>query len=99
MIGRAADSIEFTETSFTVGGTLYNDPAFSMLHTMSHPDRPGRFITVFIANGPPGWAKLRLIPHYRRDTTVVWRGGDVLARRVHEPDRRLREDAPSARPR
>lgn len=59
----------------------------AILHTMPHPDRPGRFITVFLAFNDAGWARLRLIDFYTRDTTVQWVDGRVNARGMFEPDR------------
>ena len=81
------DPITIGDGSFTVGGVTYDKPNQSVLHTMSNPDKPGRFITVFVSNGDVGWAKLRLIIHYARDTTVVWEDGEVLDRRIFEPSR------------
>jgi hypothetical protein len=89
LIDRTGDPITVTERSFAVGGTTYDKPSQAVMHTMQHPDRPGRFITVFHSNGEVGWQKLRLMIHYRRDTTVVWEDGDVLTRRVFEPNRRI----------
>jgi hypothetical protein len=57
---------------------------------MAHHDRPGRFVTVFLSKGEAGWSLLRLVRFYGRETTVVWEDGQVIARRVFEPDRRIR---------
>ena len=89
LIARASDPITVEPASFTVGDTTYAEPDQAVMHTMQHPDRPGRFITVFHSNGDPGWAKLRLIGFYRRDTTVIWEDGEVLQRRIFQPDRRI----------
>lgn len=89
LIRRAADSIILDVSSFSVGGVTYDKPEQSVLHTLAHPGRPGRFISVFHANGEAGWSHLPLIMFYTRDTTVVWDGRDVIARRVYEPDRRI----------
>jgi hypothetical protein len=89
LIARSSDPLTIAEGSFTVGGKTYDGPDQAVLHTMQHPDRPGRFITVFHSNGEAGWARLRLIIHYARDTTVIWEGKQVLARRTFEPDRRI----------
>jgi hypothetical protein len=92
LLERTADSIAIERAAFTVGGVRHDDPAESVLHTLAHPDRPGRFVTVFHANGDAGWSRLRLIPFYTRDTTIVWKGEEVVTRRVHEPSRRLRTE-------
>ena len=57
---------------------------------MQYPGRPGRFISVFHSNGDAGWSRLRLVRFYTRDTTIVWDDGEVIARRVFEPDRLIR---------
>ena len=76
----------------TTSGT-FDSPARTqsapVLHTMPHPDSPGRFITVFHANGADGWSRLRLVPFYTRDSTIVWEEDEVVARRLFEPDRRI----------
>jgi hypothetical protein len=92
LLRRASDAIVIDGAAFTVGGVRHDDPVESVLHTMAHPDRPGRFVTVFHANGDTGWSRLRLIPFYTRDTTIVWKGEEVVTRRVHEPSRRLRTE-------
>jgi hypothetical protein len=89
LLGRTADPVAFGDGFFTVGGTTYGGPDQALLHTMPHPDRPGRFVTVFLANGDAGWSRLRVIRFYTRDTTIVWEGGRVIARRLFEPDRRI----------
>ncbi|MCP3906338.1 MAG: M1 family metallopeptidase [Planctomycetes bacterium] len=89
LFARTTDPIVVRPGSFTVGGKTYSEPEQAVLHTMQHPDRPGRFVTVFHANGDAGWSRLRLIRFYSRDTTIVWSGRRVLERRVFEPDRRL----------
>ncbi len=89
VLQRSTDPITVDEGGFTVGGVTYAEPTQAVLHTMQHPDRPGRFISVFHSNGEAGWSRLRLIPFYSRDTTIVWDGHSVIARRVFEPDRRL----------
>jgi hypothetical protein len=89
LLARSSDPITVTDHSFTVGAKTYDAPDEAVLHTMQHPDRPGRFITVFASNGDEGWAKLHLIIHYTRDTTIIWDGARVLDRRTYEPDRRI----------
>ncbi|MCZ6837074.1 MAG: hypothetical protein O7G85_14955 [Planctomycetota bacterium] len=90
LLNRTSDLIRIQSGSFTLDGTTYDQPGQAILHTMGHPDRPGRFITIFHANGEAGWDRLRLINFYTRDTSIVWEDGQVLTRRVHEPDRRLK---------
>jgi hypothetical protein len=92
LLARCEDPIVIGDGAFTIGGETYEGETHSVMHTMHHPDRPGRYITVFHSNGEPGWRKLRLIVHYRRDTTVVFDGDDVLARRTYEPSRRIDVD-------
>lgn len=87
LIGKSSDPIKVEEGSFTVGDVKYDKPDQAVLHTMAYPGSPGRFITVFASNGDVGWAKLRLITHYARDTTVVWEDGEVIQRRTFEPSR------------
>ena len=89
LIAPSSDPIVVDARSFTVGGVSYGRGDQAVMHTMQHPELRGRFITVFHSNGEPGWAKLRLIVHYRRDTTVVWENGEVIARRIFEPDRKI----------
>jgi hypothetical protein len=92
LIARTADPIEVGGGGFTVGGRRWTGPTQAVLHTMPHPDRPGRFVTVFHSNGDGGWSRLRLIGFYTRDTTIVWDGEQVVERRVFEPDRRIALD-------
>ncbi|MFG0329732.1 MAG: hypothetical protein ACF8PN_07520 [Phycisphaerales bacterium] len=91
LIALGDDSITLTDdgVGFRVGGEEYDDPAHAVLHTMAHPDQPGRFITVFLANGDAGWSRLRLAPFYSRDSTIVWLNDEVIERRLFEPDRRI----------
>ncbi len=89
LLRRVTDPIIIDERGFIVGGVAYREPSQAVLHTMQHPDHPGRFITVFHSNGEAGWSRLRLVLFYTRDTTIVWSNGSVVARRVFEPDRRL----------
>lgn len=95
LLARTGDPLTLApdDAAFTVGGRTYGGPEQAVLHTMVHPDHPGRFITVFHSNGDAGWQKLRLIAHYRRDTTIVFEGAEVLERRTFEPDRRIRTAA------
>ncbi len=89
LIARTANPITCDEASFTVGGKAWKGADNAVLHTMHHPDRPGRYITVFLANGDAGWSRLRLMRFYGRDTTIVWEGEKVIDRRAFEPDRRV----------
>ena len=75
---------------FRLAGKTWDGAVNAVLHTMHHPDRPGRYITVFLANGDAGWSRLRLIRFYARDTSIVWEGEKVIDRRAFEPDRRIR---------
>ena len=86
LIARTSDPITIDASGFTIDGVRWSGPGHSVLHTMHHPDVPGRYITVFHSNGDAGWKRLRLIWYYRKDTTVVWDGGQTLLRRVHEPE-------------
>lgn len=88
-IEKTANPIMLGDGSFTIDGTKYDQPGQAVLHTMAHPERPGRFITVFHANTDEGWSRLRLINFYTRDTTIVWDMGKVIHREVFEPDRRI----------
>jgi hypothetical protein len=90
LLARVGDPIVINESSFIVGGKTYDQSTQAVLHTMQHPDRPGRFISVFITNSDAGWSRLRLINFYTRDTTIIWDGDKVIDRRVFEPERRLR---------
>ncbi len=87
LITRCDDTVRVGNGWFEVGDEVYDKPGQAMLHTMAYPDRPGRFISVFAANDIEGWAKLRYIGYYTRDTTVIWEDGDVIKRRTHEPSR------------
>ncbi|HEB60637.1 MAG TPA: hypothetical protein ENJ06_02330 [Phycisphaeraceae bacterium] len=89
LLKNAANPIETGKGWFKVGGQKYDGVNQSVLHTMKDPTNPNRYITVFTANGDVGWKKLRLVTHYRRDTTVVWDNGRVIRRIVHEPDRKV----------
>jgi len=89
LIERTPNPIAVTEGAFEVGGTTYAGAGQAVLHSMPHPDRPGRFITVFHANGEAGWRRLRLVNFYTRDSTVVWEDGRTIERTVFEPSRRL----------
>jgi hypothetical protein len=90
LLERVDDPLEFDEQGFTIDGVQYNDDSHAIMHTMAHPDRPGRFVTIFLANGDIGWTRLRLAPFYTRDTTIIWLGDEVIARRMHEPSRTIR---------
>lgn len=89
LLRRCADPITVNGTSFEIGGTRYDGATNAVLHTMQHPDRPGRTITLFHANGEAGWSRLRLMRFYTRDTSVIWEGENVIARRIAEPDRTI----------
>ncbi len=90
MLAGASNPFRFGDDWFEVEGTRYDDAAQAVMHSFRVPDGSGRYATLFLSNGEVGWEKLRLITHYRRDTTVVWgEGGAVIARHVHEPDRRV----------
>lgn len=89
-LARAANPIVAGPGWFEVGGTRWEQPEASVLHVLADPDAPGRAIAVFLANGEPGWRRLPLAVHYRRDTTIVWMNDQVVERRTFEPDRRLR---------
>ncbi|MHC4083043.1 MAG: M1 aminopeptidase family protein [Planctomycetota bacterium] len=89
LLERTTDPVRVGDGSFTVGGVTYDKPAHTVLHTMQYPGRPGRFITVFHANGDAGWSRLRVVLFYSRDTTIVWEDGRVIDRGVFEPDRRI----------
>ncbi|MAD19334.1 MAG: hypothetical protein CMJ52_03825 [Planctomycetaceae bacterium] len=98
LIARTSDPIEIDESGFTIDGVRWSEPGHSVLHTMHHPDVPGRYITVFHSNGDAGWPRLRLIWYYRKDTTVVWDGGETLLRRVHEPEAWMKDPRSGAAP-
>lgn len=89
LLKRCDDAIEVTATGFRLGGKEWTSATNAVLHTMHHPDRPGRFITVFHSNAEAGWSRLRMIRFYTRDTSIVWDGEKVSERRVHEPERWL----------
>lgn len=95
LIAQTGDPIKLLTAiapGFSVAGEDYIEQEHSVLHSMPYPGRPGRFITVFLSNGDVGWSRLRLIGFYSRDSTVVWKEGEVVTRRVFEPDRRFRLD-------
>jgi Peptidase family M1 domain len=85
----ASNPVAVGEGWFEVDGKRYDKPTQAMLHSFRHPDESGRYATLFVSNGEVGWQKLRLVTHYRRDTTIVWEDGEVITRLVHEPDRRV----------
>ncbi|MFG0252259.1 MAG: M1 family metallopeptidase [Phycisphaerales bacterium JB038] len=85
----ASNPVTVGEGWFEVEGVRYDKPTQAMLHSFRHPDESGRYATLFVSNGEVGWQKLRLVTHYRRDTTIVWEDGAVITRLVHEPDRRV----------
>ena len=87
LLKKTTDPISFDNHSFTVGDVTYNQPDEAVLHTMQYPGRPGRFITVFLANSDSAWSHLDYISFYSRDTTVIWQGRPVLKRRTYEPSR------------
>lgn len=89
LLARCSDPIVVQPGAFTVAGKSWSAATNAVLHTMHHPDRPGRYITVFHANGESGWSRLRLIRFYTRDTTIVWDGEQAVERRAFEPDRRV----------
>ncbi|MHC5002669.1 MAG: M1 aminopeptidase family protein, partial [Planctomycetota bacterium] len=60
LLARAVDRVGVEDGAFTVGGERYAGAGQAILHTMAHPDRPGRFVTVFLSNGEAGWSRLRL---------------------------------------
>lgn len=96
LLARASNALAISDEGLTIanetleseveGGDVAHQPD-AILHTMPHPDRPGRFITVFLAFNDAGWARLRLIDFYTRDTTVQWVDGRVNARGTFEPPR------------
>lgn len=95
LLARAANPIDVRASSFALGEANFADADHAVLHTMPYPDKPGRFITLFHANGDAGWSRLRLITFYSRDSTIVWKGEQVIDRRVFEPSRRLHVIPPS----
>ena len=86
LIARTSDPIVIDGDGFSVGDERWAGPGHSVLHTMHHPDLPGRYITVFHSNGRTGGQRFRLVWYYRKDTTVVWDGDQSILRRVHEPE-------------
>ena len=86
LIARTSDPIVIDPDGFSVAGERWSEPGHSVLHTMHHPDLPGRYITVFHSNGEAGGRRFRLVWYYRKDTTVVWDGDQSILRRVHEPE-------------
>jgi hypothetical protein len=92
----STDPVVIGPTSFTVEGTIYDKPTQTLLHTIQHPEKPGRFITIFHANSDAGWSRLPLIRFYSRDTTIIWDGDHVAERRVYEPERRIELGMPGA---
>jgi hypothetical protein len=102
LIAKCPNPIVVGEDSFELDGRVYDGPSQAVLHSMPHPELPGRFITVFHSNGERGWRRLPLIRFYGRDSSVVWEGDEVVAREVFEPSRRIhpqRGSAPGARAR
>ncbi|MBL9119076.1 MAG: hypothetical protein JNL80_04075 [Phycisphaerae bacterium] len=97
LLARCADPIAVDAEGFTLAGKRWSVPVNTVLHTMHHPDRPGRYITVFHANGEAGWSRLRMVRFYTRDTSIIWEGERVVERRVHEPDRRIPVVGPGAK--
>jgi hypothetical protein len=89
LLASGPDPIVIDAAGFTVGGVRYDAPTHAALHTMADPADEGRFVSVFVANADEAWSRARVLDFYTRDTTIVWRGDDVLARRTYEPDRRL----------
>ena len=98
LIARTSDPITIDADGFTVGGERWSGPDHSVLHTMHHPDVPGRYITVFHSNGETGGRRFRLVWYYRKDTTVVWDGEQTLVRRIHEPQAWMKSDVADADP-
>ena len=90
LLRHTTDPIVITRDAFTVGSVIYDGLRQAVLHTMQYPGRPGRFITVFHSNGEAGWSRLGMILFYTRDSTIIWDDGQVIARRVFEPDVRNR---------
>ncbi|MBB49028.1 MAG: hypothetical protein CMJ33_10935 [Phycisphaerae bacterium] len=90
VIARTANPIVVDDDGFSIGRSIWNGDSQSVLHTMHHPDLPGRYITVFHSNGEIGWRRLRLAWYYRKDTTVVWDGEMTRDRSVFEPDAWMR---------
>ena len=97
MIAQCANPIVVDEHSFEIDGTVFDEPGQALLHSMPHPNRPGRFITIFHSNGDRGWSRLRLIGFYTRDSTIAWKGDEVVARGTFEPSRRIHRGRESGR--
>lgn len=97
LIAQCANPIVVDEHSFEIDGTVFDEPEQAVLHSMPHPNRPGRFITIFHSNGDEGWSRLRLIRFYARDSTVAWKGDEVVGRGIFEPSRKIRESRKSGR--
>jgi hypothetical protein len=91
LIARSANPIAVEAHAFEFEGKRYDEPGQAVLHSLPHPDRPGRFVTLFHGNGDAGWSRLRLIRYYARDSTVVWDGDAVVARGLFEPSRKIRD--------
>jgi hypothetical protein len=91
LIAQCANPIVVDEHSFEIEGTVFDEPGQAVLHSMPHPNRPGRFITIFHSNGDRGWSRLRLIGFYTRDSTVAWKDDEAVARGTFEPSRKIRE--------
>jgi hypothetical protein len=91
LILQCANPIVVDEHSFEIDGTVFDEPGQAVLHSMPHPNRPGRFITIFHTNGDRGWSPLRLIRFYNRDSTLAWEDGEVVARGTFEPSRRIHQ--------
>ena len=89
LIKTTENPITIKSESFEVDGKTFDSPTASVLHTMPHPDLPGRSITVFHANGSAGWKRLRLVNFYTRDSTIVWDGDEVIHRATFEPSRAI----------
>jgi hypothetical protein len=91
LLERCDDPIAFHDGGFSVGGVNYAGEDLAVLHTMGHPDDPGRFITLFCPLGEGGWERLRLIWYYGKDTTVIWDANQTLLRRVYEPAAKIEQ--------
>jgi len=94
LLESTTDPITFDDRSFTIGSKTFDGANQTVLHTMQHPGREGRFITVFLANSDAGWSHLTYITFYTRDTTIIWDGRKIAKRRTFEPDRRIRLPSP-----
>lgn len=107
LIERAANGVMIADGSIAVKGQTLKPESEdgevashpdAILHTMPHPDRPGRFMTVFLPLRDVGWERLRLMDFYSRDTTVQWVDGQVNARGQYEPPRHWYAPAAENRP-